>query len=96
MLDNPNLKANLEEFEIKSTDIGHMKHFIKMLREYGQFAKLSKVTFICDEFEEQDFKKLLENIGKYFRKFRSDGNLLICSDIIPAVHPQSSEEHKYE
>ena len=52
--------------------------------------------FTCDRLKYHDCMRLKESTRKYFKQFKRVKDSLICSDIIPAVHPQSSEEHKSE
>ena len=94
LLELPNLKANLEEIEIDSTYVFYINNFIEGWNEYNQFAKLNKVTFTCGKLKSYDYKKIKDNTRKYFRQFRRYKDSLICSDIISAVHPQSSEENE--
>ena len=45
LLELPNFKANLEEFEIQSKNDIYIERFIENWKGYNQFTKLNKVTF---------------------------------------------------
>ena len=86
----------MEELEINSANADYINNFNESWKEYSQFAKLGKVTFTWKILKYQDFKELQKSTRKYFRQFRKYKDSLICSGIIPAVHPYSSEEYKFE
>ena len=85
----------MEELQfIQSTE--DIEIFIEIWKEYNKSDKLKKVIFTISWSKLEDLKELIEILRKYFRKFIRYEDSLICSDIIPLVHPQSPEEHKSE
>ena len=69
ILELPNIKTKLEEFEINCYYKIHMNKFIKNWNKYGEYAKLNQVTFTCNKFESKDFFELKKKMEKYFSEF---------------------------
>ena len=79
LLEIPNLKANLEELEIKSTKADYINNFIESWKEYSQFAKLNQVTFICYDLYSKEIFELKTKMVKHFSEFRQYDKSFIFS-----------------
>ena len=94
ILELPNLKANLEELEINSYYKIYVKKFIKNWGKYGEYAKLSQVTYICDSFKPKDIFELKKKMLKHFSEFRRYGCSFISSFKNPPKMQKSANKHK--
>ena len=90
ILELPNLKANLEELEIKSYFKVDIKKFIKNWSKYGEWVKLNQVTFNCTKFDFNGIFEIKKKMKKYFSQFEKYKRSLICS----IKKPKLANKHK--
>ena len=80
-------RSNLEELEVISLNVDYIYNFVKNWTEYHWFAKLTKVTFTCNNFIETNYLELKEMMKKYFNEWRHKLKSIICTDIIQVAIP---------